>query len=67
MTGIKFDFSISDKYIKGAEIESMIPMALAAHDMLHSRSAAGNEFLGWMELPLNYDKVEYDRIKRCAW
>lgn len=36
------------------------------HNDLHSRSNAQNDFVGWLDLPLNYDKDEFERIKDCA-
>lgn len=36
------------------------------HNDLHSRSNAQNDFVGWLDLPLNYDKEEFERIKDCA-
>lgn len=37
-----------------------------AHQQLESRSGAGNDFLGWLDLPVNYDKEEFARIKEAA-
>ena len=37
-----------------------------AHDMLHNKSGAGNDFLGWIDLPVEYDKEEFARIQQAA-
>ena len=37
-----------------------------AHKMLHDKTGAGNDFLGWIDLPVNYDKNEFTRIKEAA-
>ena len=44
----------------------MEPRVAAAHQTLESGSGAGNDFLGWRELPVNYDKEEFARIKKAA-
>src|SRR5699024_12329714 len=37
-----------------------------AHKMIHEKTGLGNDFLGWVELPKNYDKEEFARIKKAA-
>ncbi len=37
-----------------------------AHKMLHEKSGAGNDFLGWIDLPVDYDKDEFVRIQKAA-
>ncbi len=53
-------------FIENHEREYLLPYVDVAHDLLHSKKGAGNNFLGWMDLPLNYDKEEYSRIKSAA-
>ncbi|MDD5796431.1 MAG: glucose-6-phosphate isomerase [Oscillospiraceae bacterium] len=59
-----------DKYLNGfVEEQEYIGMAeqvKTAHKMLHSGSGLGNDFLGWLTLPTDYDKEEFDRIKKAA-
>lgn len=43
-----------------------LPAVELAHSQLESRSGAGNDFLGWLDLPVNYDKEEFARIKEAA-
>ena len=44
----------------------MKKLALDAKDLLVSKTGAGNDFLGWIDLPVDYDKEEFDRIKKAA-
>ena len=64
MTG--FDYSNALKFVRPHEIDSMKAITLAAADLLKSRKGAGNDFLGWIDLPVNYDKEEFSRIKMAA-
>ena len=48
------------------EYTAMQPMVTAAHEMLHAKNGPGNAFLGWLDLPRDYDKEEYVRIKAAA-
>ena len=41
-------------------------MVKSVHENLHNKTGAGNDFLGWIDLPLNYDKDEFARIKKSA-
>ncbi len=61
---------LNDKFIKGfvceREIELMQPSASCAYELLKSGKGPGNDFLGWVDLPENYDKDEFSRIKIAA-
>ena len=48
------------------EIACMAPLVQAAQDTLHAGTGAGNDFLGWVDLPEAYDKEEFARIKAAA-
>jgi len=37
-----------------------------AHDQLHNKTGIGSDFLGWVDLPTNYDKEEFARIKEAS-
>lgn len=41
-------------------------MVNSAHNAIHNGTDAGNDFLGWLDLPKNYDKEEFERIKNAA-
>ena len=61
---------LNDKFLNGfvneSEIEYMQPFADNAFDLLMSGKGPGNDFLGWVDLPNNYDKEEFARIKIAA-
>ena len=66
MSKVTFDYSKAAPFIKDHEVESMKKLAMDAKDLLVSKTGAGNDFLGWIDLPVNYDKEEFDRIKKAA-
>ena len=53
-------------FIADDEISAMQPEVTKAHELLHSGTGAGNDFIGWLDLPVNYDKDEFARIKATA-
>ena len=59
-----------DKYasffVKEHEYAAIQPEVCAAHEMLHAKTGLGNDYLGWLDLPRDYDKEEYARIKAAA-
>ncbi len=61
---------LNDKFIKGfvrdEEIDLLQPAADSAFELLKSKKGPGNDFLGWVDLPENYDKNEFSRIKIAA-
>ena len=63
-------FALNTKYAAGFlredELAGMIPQIEAAHKQLHEGSGLGNDFIGWLDLPVNYDKEEFDRIQKAA-
>ena len=63
---ISFDYTGSKKFITPEEITAAEPQLAAAAKLLENRSGPGNEFLGWLDLPLKYDRTEYKRIKTAA-
>ena len=66
MNKLTFDYSKAKGFLLQNEIECMEPFVKVAHDMIHNKTGEGNDFLGWVELPKNYDKEEFDRIKIAA-
>ncbi|WP_294152622.1 glucose-6-phosphate isomerase [uncultured Clostridium sp.] len=64
--GISLDLSKVAPYLATSEIDYMEDMVKSAHDKLHNGTGAGNDFLGWIDLPVNYDKDEFARIKKAA-
>ncbi len=53
-------------FVSQSDIDAFIPKMEKAHEALVNKSGAGNDFLGWYDLPVNYDKVEFERIKAAA-
>ena len=63
---ISFNFDNTKFKVSDAEIEAIRPRIEAAKKTLVERTGEGNDFLGWIDLPVNYDKVEFGRIKEAA-
>jgi len=61
---------LNEKYLTGfvspTEVEKISHLTNAAFDVVKNRSGAGADFLGWVDLPVNYDKEEFARIKVAA-
>ena len=66
MGTIKFDGKYTEQFISQGEFDTLEPFIKTAHELLHSGKGAGNEFLGWLDLPETYDREEYGRIKQSA-
>ena len=61
---------INDKHIQAFigedEYQGIAAQVKSAHEALHSGTGLGNDFIGWLTLPTDYDKDEFDRIKKAA-
>ena len=66
MKKVKFDYSKARHFINEHEISYFEDYVKNAHQMLHNKGGAGNEYLGWLSHPLNYDKQEFSGIKKAA-
>ena len=55
-----------DSFLPEGAMESIIPEVEAAHKSLLSGTGKGNGFLGWLTLPEDYDKAEFEAIKKAA-
>ncbi len=66
MANVTFDYSAAKKFIHEDEIAHMKKTAEAAKAELLAKTGAGNDFLGWIDLPVNYDVEEFTRIKKAA-
>ncbi len=66
MSRVTFDYSKAKTFIADHEMESMKKIAENAKAELLGREGAGNDFLGWIDLPVDYDKEEFARIKEAA-
>lgn len=63
---VSFDYSLAKGVIGQDELTSMKAAVLAARDTLENKKGAGNDFLGWIDLPEDYDKEEFARIQKAA-
>ena len=66
MSKLTVDFSKLKGFVAEEEFSKMAHLTKASADILEKREGAGNDFLGWMDLPVNYDKDEFERIKKAA-
>lgn len=66
MSKITFDYSKAAGFISDEEVGYMSKLANDAKETLVSKSGAGNDFLGWIDLPVDYDKEEFARIQKAA-
>jgi len=63
---VTFDYSKAACFINQEEVAAMKEIVGAAKEVLANKTGAGNEFLGWIDLPVDYDKEEFARIKKSA-
>ncbi len=66
MSKVTFDYSKTARFIRAEEVQSMSRIVDAARKELVEKDGLGNDFLGWIDLPVDYDKEEFDRIKKAA-
>ena len=63
---VKFDYSAAKQFISDEELAMFERIAEDAKSTLVNKSGAGNDFLGWIDLPVDYDKEEFARIQKAA-
>ena len=63
---IVFDYSKAAGFIRDEEVANMKSAVLGAKEVLTGKTGAGNDFLGWIDLPVDYDKEEFARIRKAA-
>lgn len=63
---VTLDYSVAKKFISNEELKMIESIAENAKSTLVNRNGAGNDFLGWIDLPVNYDKEEFARIQKAA-
>lgn len=63
---VSFEYSTAKKFVAEHEVTMNANLAQSAKELLLSRTGAGNDFLGWIDLPVNYDKEEFERIQKSA-
>ena len=63
---VSFDYSKASVFISDDEVQRMKSLVMEAKKQLVEKTGAGNDFLGWVDLPVDYDKEEFARIKKAA-
>lgn len=66
MEKVSFDYGKAAGFISQEEVSYMTKLVEDARELLVSKTGAGNDFLGWLDLPVEYDGEEFDRIKKAA-
>ena len=66
MKKISLDYSKIFKFVSENELNELKTKVELVSEKLHNKTGAGNDFLGWLDLPVNYDKEEFARIKKAA-
>lgn len=55
-----------EPFVNHEELEAIFPQVQEAHRTIHEKSGPGNDFLGWLDLPVDYDREEFTRIQKAA-
>lgn len=63
---VTFDYSKASAFVADHEVENMKKIVMDAKELLVSKKGPGNDFLGWIDQPIAYDKEEFARIKAAA-
>lgn len=63
---LTFNYKTALDFFNCDELDNLKPQIKAVHEALHNKTGAGSDFLGWVDLPVNYDKEEFARIKKAA-
>ncbi|MCL1832658.1 MAG: glucose-6-phosphate isomerase, partial [Oscillospiraceae bacterium] len=63
---VKINSAFLKGFVREDELSNIAPLCEVAHKALHMGTGAGNDFLGWLNLPRDYDKDEFARIKAAA-
>ena len=66
MGKLNFNYQFAKNFFNENELKQIKPYVELANEVLTSKTGAGNDFLGWVDLPENYDKDEFARIKKAA-
>jgi len=66
MTHIQFDYSKALSFFNEHEITQIEEQIRTCHRFIHEKTGAGSDFLGWVDLPVDYNKEEFSRIEKCA-
>lgn len=64
MTHIQFDYTKALPFFSEHEVTYLEDAVKVAHHSLHEQTGAGSDYLGWIDLPVNYDKEEFSVFKK---
>lgn len=63
---VKLNTKYLESFVTDSDYAALAPEVAAAHKALHTRTGAGSDFLGWVDLPETYDRAEFARIQKAA-
>ena len=63
---LNFSYQFAKNFFNEDELKQIKPYVELANEVLTSKTGAGNDFLGWFDLPINYDKEEFSKIKKAS-
>lgn len=63
---IKFNYGYAKQFIRENDLKGIEAQVESAHNVINGKSGLGNDFLGWVNLPVDYDRDEFARIKKAA-
>lgn len=63
---VKVSDSFLKRFVNEKELTGISHMVKASHRLIHKKNGLGSDFLGWVDLPVGYDKEEFARIKEAA-
>lgn len=66
MTHIQLDYQKALSFFEQHEIDQQADLVKSVHHTIHEGTGAGSDFLGWVDLPVDYDKEEFARIQKSA-
>lgn len=66
MSKFRFDYSKAGSFFAEHELTYLRDFVKVAHHSLHEKTGAGSDYLGWIDLPVNYDQEEFSRIEKAA-
>ncbi|WP_100013209.1 glucose-6-phosphate isomerase [Lentibacillus sediminis] len=66
MTHVSFNYDKALDFFNQQELDNLEKYVETAHQALHEQTGAGSDFLGWLDLPVDYDKEEFTRIQKSA-
>lgn len=64
MTHIQFDYSKALPFFQEHELTYLKDFVKVAHHNIHEQTGTGSDYLGWVDLPKQYDREEFARIKK---